>query len=173
MPDIWFLQIVLFERPHEGRNGKETMTMAGEKQLGRNDRIDRCQLPLRLLIDPGIQQIKVGNHIAADLENPLPFEILTAGVAVFGTLLFGDQTSPTKMLFEGVFFILLLIPVDSSSIASSHRVPTRKGIPSRRPSNNRGLFPGQSDREHPFAARSYAVRPTAAALSLLERHPSS
>jgi hypothetical protein len=68
-------------------------------------------LPLSLLVDSRIEQIKVWDDRTADGEQLLTAKVLTARITMLGFLLFCDQTSPTQMLFEGVFVVALSVGI--------------------------------------------------------------
>ena len=103
------------------------MAMARKEELGRNDRVDRGKLPLRLLIDPRIQEIEVGNDVAANLKYSLTLLVFATSIAMLGTLLLSDQTSPTQVLFEGVLFVFLLIPIPTQLDRLVAKCPDAKG----------------------------------------------
>jgi hypothetical protein len=113
MADIRLLEIVLLQGSHKRRDWEEPFGVASKKQLGGNDLIDGCQLPLGLLEDPCIEQIKIRNDRSADRKKLLPSQILAAGIPMLGPLLLGDQTSPTQVLFEAVGVVVLCIGIDA------------------------------------------------------------
>ena len=94
MTNIGFFQIIDLEATHEGGDRKQSITMAGEKQLRRNDHIDRRQLPLSLLIDSGIQKVIVWDDRPADLKNGFSFQVLLAGKLMLGALLIRYEAGP-------------------------------------------------------------------------------
>jgi len=89
--DIRFFEIVGAQRSHERCHGEEPFAVAGKEQLGGDDLADSCKLPFRLLVNPGVEQIKIRNHAAANFEKLFTFLILPTSELMLRRLLLGNQ----------------------------------------------------------------------------------